>query len=474
MNFLGRAITLALGTVGFVASAQAATFVVTANGSSFDTKLARKVEAAGGKVTARLPQIGVAIVESDDTGFAARASRVAGVHSVAKDVVLQFDVPPDTESVGSDFANPPNSSDNDRFFDLQWGHAAVDAAGAWNKGYRGAGAKVAVLDSGIACAHPDIASNLIQADSASFVPGEDFCLKRVNAFNHGSHVAGTIASPDNGIGTIGVAPEAKLIAVKVLSEVTGSGSFSGIIQGLVHAADRGADVINMSLGVRGGLQVNGPGANDVRELVNATARATRYAAKQNALIVVSAGNDGRDLDKDSSTEVCDADGSCFNANLRAFPGELPAVLTIAATAPIGWAKDTSGSLDYLASYSNYGQSAIDFAGPGGDSSYPGDDTCTVAGLARPCWVFDLVFSVGGYRQAADGSLIASYNWTAGTSMAAPHVSGVAALIIGKNGGEMAPAAVERVLRASSDDLGKPGNDSLYGGGRVNASRAVSQ
>jgi len=57
-------------------------------------------------------------------------------------------------------------------------------------------------------------------------------------------------------------------------------------------------------------------------------------------------------------------------------------------------------------------------------------------------------------------------------MAAPHVSGVAALIIGKHGGEMAPAAVERILRASSDDLGKPGNDSLYGGGRVNAANAV--
>jgi Subtilisin-like serine proteases len=69
---------------------------------------------------------------------------------------------------------------------------------------------------------------------------------------------------------------------------------------------------------------------------------------------------------------------------------------------------------------------------------------------------------------------ASYGWSAGTSMAAPHVSGVAALIIGKHGGELSPAAVERILRASADDLGKPGNDATFGAGRVNAQRAVTQ
>ncbi|WP_262490244.1 S8 family serine peptidase [Hymenobacter coccineus] len=80
-------------------------------------------------------------------------------------------------------------------------------------------------------------------------------------------------------------------------------------------------------------------------------------------------------------------------------------------------------------------------------------------------MFDYVFSTtsnGGYA------------WSAGTSMAAPHASGVAALIIGKNGGRMDPARVEAVLRASADDLGKPGRDEYYGYGRVNALRAVTQ
>ena len=470
MSKLARAITVALGTIGFAASAQAATFVVTANNLSFDAQLARKVEAAGGTITARLPQIGVAIVESNRSDFAARASKVPGVRSAVSNLSVQFDVPKAESSLVEDFNNPPASGDNDTRFDLQWGSAAIDVAGAWNQGQRGADTVVAVLDSGVACQHIDIAANLLP-DSTSFVPGEGVCHNIVGTFNHGTHVAGIIASPDNSVGTIGVAPQAKILAVKVLSGVTGGGDFGGIIQGIVYAADHGADVINMSLGVRGGLPVNGPGANEVAELVNATKRAVTYARSQNALTIVAAGNDGRDLDHDSGVELCDTDG-CYRANLRAFPAQLPGALAVAATAPIGWAVDPSGNLDYLASYSNYGQSVISFAAPGGDAALPGEGNCTVAGITRPCWVFDMVFAPGGYAAAAGGGIANSYSWTAGTSMAAPHVSGVAALIIGKHGGEMSPSEVEKILRASSDDLGKPGNDSEFGGGRVNASRAV--
>ncbi|MGN6512691.1 MAG: S8 family serine peptidase, partial [Lysobacteraceae bacterium] len=436
-----------------------------------DTQLLRKLEDAGGTVTARLPQIGVAIVESSDPGYAARAGKVGGVRSAVLDYVFRTDEPEATRAVDADFSNPPASGDDDTRFDLQWGSQAIDVAGAWNRGYRGAGVTVAVLDSGVSCQHPDIAPNLL-ADSASFVPGEGVCHPINNAFNHGTHVAGIIASPDNGIGTIGVAPEAKILAVKVLSDASGSGSFAGILQGIVYAADHGADVINMSLGVTGGLPVNGKDANDVAELVNATKRAVAYARARNALTVVSAGNDGMDLDHSSGVKLCDSDGSCFVANLKAFPAELPNVVTVSATAPVGWAKaPTSTFLDHLASYSNFGTSAIDFAAPGGDSAYPGNEDCTFAGITRACWVFDLVFAPGGYS-VSGGQVFASYSWAAGTSMAAPHVSGVAALVIGKHGGTMAPAEVERILRASAEDLGKPGKDPAYGSGRVNAARAV--
>ncbi|MFC5571503.1 S8 family serine peptidase [Lysobacter yangpyeongensis] len=461
MSNLSRAITVALGTLGFAASAHAATYVVTAKSQNFDTVLARKIEAAGGTITSRLPQIGVAFVQSSDPNFATRAAKVPGVRSAVADVTLQFEQPEPLQ-ISEDFANPPNSGDNDRFFDLQWGHAAIDAAGAWNAGYRGAGVRVAVLDSGVYCTHVDIAPNLLAADSTSFVPGESYC--NTSGSSHGTHTFGTIGAADNGIGTIGVAPDAKLMAVKVLSAATGSGSFEGIISGIVYAADHGADVINMSLGVRGGLDIGG---KEVAELVNATKRAVQYARSQNAITIVSAGNDGRDLDHDAGVQICDDDGVCYRANLRAFPAQLPNVVSVSALAPEGWAIDPTTDLDPLASYSNYGSSAISFGAPGGDGRLPGTQLCQVGPVVQQCWVFDLVFSTTSVSGASN-----FYGWMAGTSMAAPHVSGVAALIIGKHGGEMAPADVERILRASADDLGKPGKDDAYGYGRVNAARAV--
>jgi subtilisin family serine protease len=471
MHHLAKAISVALVSFGIASTAQAATFVVTAKGQSFDDQLARRIEAAGGTITASQPQNGVAVVEAPDDGFASRAAKVKGVRSAVHDYVFRTEEPVSMALPEADFQNPPVSGDNDAWFDLQWGAQAIDLAGAWNQGYRGRGATVAVLDSGVSCQHPDIAANLLP-ESTSFVPGEGVCHPFNNAFNHGTHVAGIIAAPDNGTGTIGVAPEAKILAVKVLADATGSGSFGGIIQGIVYAADHGADVINMSLGIKGGLPVNGPGANDVAELINATKRAVAYARKHNALTIVSTGNEAVDFDHASGVKICDDDGACYVANLKAFPAQLPNVLAISATAPIGWAKaPTSTFLDNLASYSNYGTSLVALAAPGGDAVYPGNEVCSVGGILQYCWALDMVFAPGGYS-VVGGQVFASYSWAVGTSMAAPHVSGVAALVIGKHGGSMAPAEVERILRASADDLGKPGKDPAYGRGRVNAARAV--
>ena len=471
-NMLGRAVVSVLAPLALATSAQAATYIVTANGQSLEKSLASRISAAGGTVVAQLPQIGVLIVEADAASFSSTASNLPGVRSAVKDVVMQFDLGQEIPLQG-DFANPPNSGDNDAFFDLQWGHAAIDAAGAWNAGYRGKGATVAVLDSGVFCNHIDLQANLNKGKSASFVPGEGYCNTTNSLSSHGTHVMGTIAAADDGVGAIGVAPEAEVFAVKVLSARTGSGSFAGIIQGIVYAADNGADVINMSLGVGGGLPVGG---REVAELINATKRAVQYANKRNATVIASAGNDGRDLDKDSHAYVCDdtngdgVDDTCGYYNLRSFPGQLPGVITVSALGPLAWLKDpANANLDVRASYSNYGKSAIHFSAPGGNFDYPGNELCSRRlsdgrVITNACWVFDMVFST----TTAPGS----YSWNAGTSMAAPHVAGVAALIVGKKGGTASPAEVERILRASSEDLGKPGKDETHGMGRVNAARAI--
>src|SRR5687768_18413199 len=117
MKTLEQAIAVALGSMLCVGAADAATFVVTASSQNFDAALARKIEAAGGRVTARLPQIGVAVVESGDANFQTRAGRVPGIFSVARDVQIQFDLPPTTADYEEDFANPPASGDDDTRFD---------------------------------------------------------------------------------------------------------------------------------------------------------------------------------------------------------------------------------------------------------------------------------------------------------------------------------------------------------------------
>jgi subtilisin family serine protease len=191
-----------------------------------------------------------------------------------------------------------------------------------------------------------------------------------------------------------------------------------------------------------------------QELLNALSRVTSYATQKGVTIIASAGNDANDGNHDQS--------------LVHVPAASTGVVSISSTAPQGWALNPlTANLDYLASYSNFGTPDVDFAAPGGDYMFvynpEGSTLVTIGGIRRAAYVFDFVFSSGNN----------GWYWSVGTSMAAPHASGVAALIIGKNGGQMDPARVKAALRDSADDLGQPGRDPIYGHGRVNALKAVA-
>ncbi len=456
-----------------VAGGAARTWVVLGAGSTLPADFATKVAAAGGAVTATMAPIGVAVVTSADAGFASRLARTPGVQAVAADVVLDFSQPRVGGEIEADLSAAPLDAGQatsvgavETFRAFQWAPDAINAPAAWNAGYQGQGVRVAVLDGGIWNSHIDIAANLDVAHSRSFVPNQPYNYDQAknssgqcvlnDTFWHATHVAGIIAAPANNIGTVGIAPRATIIGVKVLH--CGSGSFSQIIQGIYYAATpiadsgAGADIINMSLGA--GIDKNGPG---VADLLNALSRATSYANMRGVTVIAAAGNDYTDID--------------HTANLVFVPAQSVGVIAVSATGPLGWGLD-SNNVDRPASYTNYGQSAISFAAPGGDFMLPGSSVCSKpkfpSGTAyQYCWAMDMV--VAPVR--GSGSSISTYSWAAGTSMAAPHVAGVAALIIGKYG-HISPAQVEARLRQSADDLGKPGNDDYYGRGRVNAGRAV--
>jgi subtilisin family serine protease len=458
--FLMLMVALSLSAVS--AQAGPREYIILARGeTSVPGAVRAQVLAAGGTITRDLSDLGMLVATSSNANF---RQLIRSARAVVPNLKVQWLEPANVMAldVAANVANPPNTGDDDFYLDLQWGHDAVNAFEAWEDSLpgRGRGVRVAVIDSGIDADHPDITPNLNTSLSTSFVPGESPFVRPGLFFNHGTHVAGTIGGADNGFGIIGVAPEVELVAIKALSEFTGSGEFDWVVAAIRYAGLIRADVINMSLGAvldsRGACDADGCyTAQDVKDIRDALARAVRYAQRRGATVIASAGNSAIDFD------------AWENRYLVDFPASVPGVLAISALAPVNWASDPANAyFDYPSSYTNGGRGFVDFGAPGGDFWYPGNENCTftILGLpfTRPCWVFDGVFNAG----TADGGLV-RYYWSVGTSMAAPHASGVAAIIIGWNGGSMRHDLVFAEMRRLADYVG-PSTTTYFGHGRVSA------
>ncbi len=268
---------------------------------------------------------------------------------------------------------------------VPWGVRRVNAPAAWASG-EGAGVKVAVVDTGIDCTHPDLECDF-SAGTDIVDPGS----QPMDDNEHGTHVAGTIAGRGLGGGVLGVAPKATLMPVKVLDK-DGAGSLSDIVKGIDWAADHGANVINMSLG--------GPSGSTALE------RAVKYALSKGVVVVAAAGNSGPDPDT------------------VGYPAGYPGVIAVAA----------SDSSDGVADFSSRG-AAVAFIAPGVDI------TSTVPG--------------GGYAKLS------------GTSMASPHVAGLAALAVER--GARGADGVRAAFSAAASRL--PGLSATEeGAGMIDAAR----
>ncbi|MYT23086.1 S8 family serine peptidase [Streptomyces sp. SID7760] len=411
--------------------------VITAPGDSSAVRAA--VAANGGTVFSNFDSIGVIVAHSASAGFAATMRGVSGVQQVG--ATRTSDVPADAYNPALP-ANPAQST-TPAGEPVRADMSQIKADQAWAVTTGSPSVKVGILDTGVDDQHQDLAPNFNAADSVSCAYGKPDT--RAGAWrdvdSHGTHVAGTIAAAKNGKGVVGVAPGVKISAVRVAEPGNSFFFAENTICGFVWAGDHGFKVTNNSY-YTDPWQFNCPDNIDQAAIIEGVKRAQEYAEGKGSLQIAAAGNEDYDLahkttDSASPNDSTPVTRTITNACLD-IPTELPGVVTVAA----------NGSGTSKASFSNFGSGVIDVAAPGSDvySTIPGG----------------------------------KYGTKSGTSMATPHVVGVAALLASTNPG-ITPAQLRDKLATQANDIACPSdsrctgtaaNNSFFGEGQVDALKAV--
>ena len=339
-----------------------------------------------------------------------------------EDMVNTYNELPNVEYAEPNYVVHAHMVPNDPGYQYQWHfdndeYGGINMECAWNMS-TGTDVVVAVLDTGVAyenyneyCEAPDL-------KGTTFVQGYDFINMDAHPNDdhyHGTHVTGTVAqTTNNGTCVAGVAFGCKIMPVKVLDE-TGSGTHFNVSKGIYYATDNDTDVISMSLA--------GPDTSATLE------DAVAYAYNNNVTVIACAGNNYEE------------------GNLPQYPAAYDDyVIAVGATI----------YNETRADYSNTG-AYLDLVAPGGDLSLDQNND------GQPDGVLQQTF-VRGYPCNF------SYFWAPGTSMATPHVSGVAALLIAN--GVTGPDNVREILESTAEDKGTPGWDEEYGWGILDACAAL--
>jgi subtilisin family serine protease len=472
---------------------------------------ARAIQRAGGELVS-VNALGIGRAVSDASGFAeavrstgvlAAVGRDGGFHVEPLDMVqgpAQVPGPVMAGDCATQYGVPVGVGP-DQLSACQWDMRIINAApGESYAVNRGDGATVGIIDTGVDFTHPDIAPNLDLGLSCSFItPGNPAAIPQdIDAsgqcqdksatqdfFGHGTHVAGIVGAPINGLGVAGVAPEATLASLKVCA--TGGYCFTKeVTDALIYAGDKGLDVVNLSLFADPFL-FNCRNEADQRAIVMSIGRAAQYATQRGVVVVASAGNEATDLAHPETDEISpdfppgaavtrDVGNQCI-----VLPAELPTVVTVSAIGP-------QGTLSF---YSNFGNAAVDVTAPGGSSGQapnPFGRVLNAWGSEAPPLSTTLRRLVEDCAVVNGQPVCALYGWIQGTSMAAPHAAGVAALIRSADP-NLPPMAVAARLQNTAmpmvceevqdpftdppkDCSGGPGHTNFYGSGLVDALAAA--
>ncbi|MFL6204846.1 MAG: S8 family peptidase [Acidimicrobiales bacterium] len=515
------------------------------------------VAAAGGAVLSENTAIGLAEVSSSNPAFLEQVRAQSAVKEAARDRSIGAA----REGMGHKFADERLDDERATSVPHSGGPAVKPAPGAdpltgyqWDMEMigvqdqehqpaleeKGDGVLVGIIDTGIDGTHPDIAPNFSNALSRNFTtdlpvidgPCEyDDCVDPANVDNdgHGTHVAGTVASPVNATGITGVAPEATLVNIRA-GQDSGYFFLTPTVAALTYAADAGIDVVNMSFYVDPWLW-NCPSADDYvsapagkptaeeladqKLIYDSMHEALAYANAGGVTMVAAAGNSAFDLDAstrpdatspDFVADAPDPEAAFYDRTVTDecldLPQEGPNVLSVSSVGPSGIKAD----------YSNYGTSEITVGAPGGYfrdylgtkdyrsslneiwAPYPEVVARANGEVTKGGGVPNNAFVV---RSCTKDTGCAYYQGIQGTSMASPHVTGVAALVIGALGGDADPALVRQIIEQSAADhacpvpatvdytlvgrppewnatcTGTPSVNNFYGNGLVDAAAAVA-
>ncbi|HEU0246378.1 MAG TPA: S8 family serine peptidase [Gaiellaceae bacterium] len=388
----------------------------------------------------------------------------------------------------------PGTSGPDQLSPCQWDMEVINAGDA-HATATGQGVKVGVIDGGVDFTHPDLAGGIDVALSCSFIfsttptadPAEianGDCSNKAavqDLQGHGTHVSTTIAGRVNGIGIVGVAPEATIVGLKACT-IVGFCFADSVAAALRYAGDQRLDVVNLSLFADPYLYFCSNDAGQ-RAMLRDLADAARYAQQRGVVIVASAGNQADDLGHPTIDDISPdwpPDSAIVREvhnNCRVAPAELTGVVTVSAT-----------GVNTLASYSSVG-SPVDVTAPGGDAP---QTPPTVFGRGRILAGWSSTDATGLWEALAgvNRAVVSGggrYVWISGTSMSSPHAAGVAALIRGVHPG-LPQGAVAALVKSSATPMSCPANwpaddrrqctggtgqTSFFGAGMVNAESAVS-
>ena len=338
--------------------------------------------------------------------------------------------------------NKPLSSPLMGVDEITYNVLKVNAPDVWALGFTGEGIVVSVIDTGVNYDHDDLADHMWE-DPSYPNHGWDFYNNDddpMDGHSHGTHCAGTVAGDGTAGSQTGMAPDASIMALKVLAD-GGDGTESGVWQAIEFTVDHGGDVISMSLGWAHSWNPD---------------RATWRNTMDNALAAgviasVAAGNeDGNINNPDDVRTPGDCPPPWLNPD-QTLIGGISAVVCIGAT----------DSNDDIAYFSSLGPSEWESIDPYFD--YPFNPEI---GLIRPD-----VSAPGVDVKSCDAFNTSGYSYKSGTSMATPGVAGVMALLLSKNP-NLTPEDITIVLETTAIELGTPGKDNVFGSGRVDALGAI--